>query len=61
MINATGVLCGAGFETPAEAIYLRKKLLVVPMKNQYEQQCNGIAVEENGHSADQKTEIRING
>jgi uncharacterized protein (TIGR00661 family) len=39
-INCEGVLCGAGFETPAEALYMQKKLLVVPMKQQYEQQCN---------------------
>jgi uncharacterized protein (TIGR00661 family) len=48
MVNATGVLCGAGFETPAEAIYLQKKLLVVPMKNQYEQVCNGVALKKMG-------------
>jgi uncharacterized protein (TIGR00661 family) len=48
MVHSTGVLCGAGFETPAEAIYLRKKLLVVPMKNQYEQVCNGIALKKMG-------------
>jgi uncharacterized protein (TIGR00661 family) len=39
-INCTGILCGAGFETPAEAIYMGKKLLVIPMKQQYEQHCN---------------------
>ncbi len=44
MINAIGVLCGAGFETPAEALYLKKKLLVIPMKGQYEQQCNAAAL-----------------
>ena len=38
--NCRGVLCGAGFETPAEALYLGKKLMVIPMKGQYEQQCN---------------------
>jgi len=48
MLNAKGVLCGAGFETPAEAIYLRKKLLVVPMKNQYEQQCNALSLKKMG-------------
>jgi uncharacterized protein (TIGR00661 family) len=48
MVDAKGVLCGAGFETPAEAIYLRKKLLVVPMKNQYEQQCNAVALKKMG-------------
>lgn len=39
-INCEGILCNAGFETPAEAIYLGKKLCVVPMKYQYEQACN---------------------
>ncbi|ANW95748.1 glycosyl transferase [Wenyingzhuangia fucanilytica] len=39
-----GIICGAGFETPAEALYLKKKLLVIPMKNQYEQQCNAAAL-----------------
>ena len=39
-VNCEGILCNAGFETPAEAIYMRKKLCVIPMKGQYEQQCN---------------------
>lgn len=42
--DCTGVLCGAGFETPAEAIYLGKKLMVIPMKSQFEQQCNAAAL-----------------
>ncbi len=48
MASAAGVLCGAGFETPAEALYLGKKLLVVPMKNQYEQHLNAAALHEMG-------------
>jgi len=44
MSTATGVLCGAGFETPAEALYLEKKLMVVPMKRQYEQYYNAAAL-----------------
>lgn len=48
MADASGVLCGAGFETPAEALYLRKKLLVIPMKNQYEQHLNAASLEEVG-------------
>ena len=40
MAASTGVLCGAGFEGPAEAMYLGKKVLVIPMLTQYEQQCN---------------------
>lgn len=48
MASAIGVLCGAGFETPAEALFLKKKLLVVPMKNQYEQHLNAAALKEMG-------------
>lgn len=46
--KCTGLLTGGGFEGPAEALYLRKKLLSVPMKNQYEQQCNALALEQLG-------------
>jgi uncharacterized protein (TIGR00661 family) len=35
-----GVLCSAGFGTTSEALYLKKKLMIIPMKSQYEQQCN---------------------
>lgn len=48
MINATGVITGAGFETPAEALYLNKKLLCVPIKGQYEQLCNAAALKNFG-------------
>lgn len=43
-----GVLCNSGFETPSEALYLRKKLLVIPMKGQYEQKCNTAALKKMG-------------
>ena len=43
-MTCEGVLCGAGFETPAEALFLQKKLMVIPMKGQYEQQCNAAAL-----------------
>ena len=48
LITSAGVLCGAGFETPAEALFLKKKLMVVPMKGQYEQQCNAAALKKMG-------------
>jgi uncharacterized protein (TIGR00661 family) len=48
MIHSKGVLCGAGFETPAEALFLKKKLMVIPMKGQYEQQCNAAALKKMG-------------
>ncbi|MFN3794533.1 MAG: glycosyltransferase family protein [Chitinophagaceae bacterium] len=48
LIHCHGVLTGGGFETPAEALYLRKKLMVVPIRGQYEQQCNGAALAQMG-------------
>jgi uncharacterized protein (TIGR00661 family) len=48
MAESAGVLCGAGFETPAEALFMKKKLLVIPMKNQYEQQLNAAALKDMG-------------
>ncbi len=48
LITCSGVLCGAGFETPAEALYLKKKLMVIPMKGQYEQQCNAATLKTMG-------------
>ncbi|GCD79362.1 glycosyltransferase family protein [Schleiferia thermophila] len=44
LISCSGVITGAGFETPAEALYLRKKLLCIPIKGQYEQYCNAEAL-----------------
>lgn len=48
MASGSGVLCGAGFETPSEALYLGKKLLVIPMKSQYEQHLNAESLKEIG-------------
>ena len=38
--NCHGVITAAGFQTPSEALYLGKKLMVIPIKGQYEQECN---------------------
>lgn len=48
MIYAAGVITGAGFETPAEALYLNKKLLCIPIRGQYEQLCNAEALKNFG-------------
>lgn len=48
LINCKGIITGAGFETPAEALYLGKKLMVIPIRGQYEQLCNAAALEEMG-------------
>ena len=50
MASSSGVLCGAGFETPAEALYLGKKLLAIPMKGQYEQYYNAEGLKDIGIS-----------
>lgn len=44
LANAHGLLTGGGFEAPAEALFMKKKVMVIPMKNQYEQQCNAEAL-----------------
>ena len=48
LAGCSGIICGAGFETPAESLYLSKKVLVVPMENQYEQHCNAAALKSMG-------------
>jgi len=48
LTSCDGFLTGAGFEGPAEALYLGKKLMVVPLAGQYEQLCNAAALERLG-------------
>lgn len=48
LATCEGLLTGGGFEGPAEALYLGKKLLAVPMHHQYEQQCNALSLEKLG-------------
>ena len=43
LASCEGLLTGGGFEGPAEALFLKKKVLMIPMKGQYEQQCNALA------------------
>ncbi len=40
LATSKGVLCHSSFQLPAEALYLNKKLFVVPIKNQVEQLIN---------------------
>lgn len=42
------IITGAGFETPAEALYLSKRLLCIPIKSHYEQLCNSVALNKMG-------------
>ncbi|MEM1323399.1 MAG: glycosyltransferase family protein [Bacteroidota bacterium] len=52
--HCRGLLTGAGFEAPAEAIFHGKKLMVVPIRNHYEQACNAVALEQLGVKVVQK-------
>lgn len=48
LAKAKGVICNAGFTLPAEALYLNKPLLAIPIKQQIEQQYNAAALKEMG-------------
>jgi len=48
LITCHGIVCGAGFETPAEALSLKKKMIAIPIQGQYEQQCNAAALKKIG-------------
>ena len=48
LASSAGLFTGGGFEGPAEALFMGKKLLVAPMKFQYEQQCNAYALKQFG-------------
>jgi uncharacterized protein (TIGR00661 family) len=46
--TSRGILTNAGFGTTAEALFLNKKLMVIPMKNQFEQHCNAAVLKSMG-------------
>lgn len=58
--SCEGILCNAGFETPAEALFMHKKLFVIPIDNQYEQACNAFALGKMGVAfADRLDPVKI--
>jgi uncharacterized protein (TIGR00661 family) len=48
LIHCHGIITGGGFETPAEALHLGKKIISIPIRGQYEQQCNAAALKKMG-------------
>lgn len=48
LLSCHGLITGGGFETPSEALYLGKKLMSIPIRNHYEQQCNAAALKKMG-------------
>ena len=47
-ISCHAVITGGGFETPAEALHLGKKIMAIPIRGQYEQLCNVAALQKLG-------------
>lgn len=48
LASCEGLLTAGGFESPAEALFLGKKVFSVPMMGQWEQQCNAEALRRMG-------------
>lgn len=48
LITCNGIITGGGFETPAEALFLRKKIMCIPIRGHYEQECNAAAIKKLG-------------
>ena len=48
LLSASGVIIGSGFQGTSEALYLKKKMISIPMFDQYEQRCNAAALKELG-------------
>lgn len=48
LASCIGLITGGGFEAPTEAIFLNKKVMVIPMIGQYEQHCNALGAKKAG-------------
>lgn len=48
LIKCEGIITGGGFETPSEALFLGKKILSIPIRQHYEQECNAAALKKLG-------------
>ena len=44
LLRCKGVITAAGFSTTSEALVLKKKIWSIPIKGQYEQECNALAL-----------------
>ena len=60
LIQCHAIITAGGFETPAEALYLKKKLLSIPILNHFEQECNGAAMQKLGVTVIKKIEKNFN-
>ncbi len=60
LLHCKGLITGAGFENPAEALFLDKPMMVIPIKGQYEQYCNAAALEAFGVLVIPRLDIHFN-
>ena len=60
LIRCHGIITAGGFETPAEAMYLKKKVLSIPILNHFEQECNGEAMKKLGVKVIKKIDSNFN-
>lgn len=56
LLNCDTIICGSGFETPSEALYLNKKIITLPLKGQWEQLANAKALSQLGVRVEKKVE-----
>jgi len=59
LIRCHGIITAGGFETPAEAMYLNKKVLSIPILNHFEQECNGAAMKKLGVTVIKKIDTKF--
>jgi uncharacterized protein (TIGR00661 family) len=56
LITCDSLITAAGFETPSEALFLGKKMIVIPVSGQYEQLCNAAALQNLGVRIEKRLE-----
>ncbi len=59
LIRCDGIITAGGFETPAEAMYLNKKVLSIPILNHFEQECNAAAMKKLGVTVIKKIDSKF--
>jgi uncharacterized protein (TIGR00661 family) len=59
LIRCHGIITAGGFETPAEAMYLNKKVLSIPILKHFEQECNAAAMKKLGVTVVNKIDAKF--
>ena len=60
IVRCKGIITASGFSTTSEALILNKKLWSIPIKGQYEQICNSVALKKMGVFTEDFTNKSIN-